>query len=89
MLFNSLDGLVSILSADGIDIIAKETDETTQKDIYHIKADTLTGAVSNSVTIGGFTIRADETKTITNEDGTTTEKVIPGAIYSGGDNFAN
>lgn len=51
-LFNSLDGLVSILSADGIAIIYEYTDETNKKE-YGIHADKLSGAIGSSVKIGG------------------------------------
>ena len=53
-LHDSFDNLISILSVDGIDIISS-TGTGNDKE-YHLKADTLSGAVSDQVTIGGFTI---------------------------------
>ena len=45
--YQTLEGFVSILESNGIDIISYSGGE------YHLKADTLTGAVGDSVQIGG------------------------------------
>lgn len=50
-LADSLDSWVSILSADGLDLIAKDTGG--EKTTYHLKADNLNGAMGSTVNIGG------------------------------------
>lgn len=86
--YQTLEDFVSILSADGIDLIYKTT--TGGKDAYHMRADNIVGSIGDKVNIGG--VRTDnDTDTPTFDGGWTIKSetkdqqghvTTPAAIYS-------
>ena len=86
--YQTLEDFVSILSADGVDLIYKTT--TGGKDAYHMRADNIVGSIGDKVNIGG--VRTDnDTDTPTFDGGWTIKSetkdqqghvTTPAAIYS-------
>lgn len=76
----SCDSLISILSTDDVNIIAKDT--ATNK--YYLKADNINGTLSDKVTIAGFTVG---TNAITSGTGDDSMSIGPEKISLGNGKF--